>query len=709
VPLDDDEGLTMVAGAAQWLCRTRDESDQLGPTRKRFVLDRPELRWLVIRETLQRTTKGRPLMLWLDDLHRAPPDTFQRLARLKRDMTQQPMLILATMRSEDVTNDPTARARIELLIEEYGGQRMEIEPLDVRETQSLLREALPLSERAIELAARRAKGNPLFALQLLHSWALSGDLHLDGGLYSVSEEALSKPAQTTAELWEERVLSLPQELQPAALAAAALGGDIRRDVLRAQLSELELDGGRAISAMKSAQLLLLSGTDRLRWTHALLQEHLLQRLGEQPYAREAFRAAANALAHHPASNSGRVVRHRVTNLVRAGDIPQAAVLLHRYVEVAWGQARDASATLRDLALLDGRLQGVDRARHLRWTAEAKRHAGSLDEARRLAEAARRAFRDLGVEIDEAQCLRLLGHIASDLGASAQGRRLVTRALTLFRAHNKLTGQAQCEVLLGEIDYLIGEHGRARELLDDAAVKFQSVGDVLGHAQCYILQGFVEQAGGSPRRSRELLAVARSDLERIGYRLGVAQCDLALAHCDNREGDFARCHERASSTLKSFHLVENPRGEAGCERLLAMNALDGGHPNTAEVHARAAGVLYSRLNDPWGKVEALLLLAQVALYRGDLGAAREQLIRCEAVALAEAEPKQHRHLTLAWLAAAEARYADATREIDSARRTFKDSNQAGDHTPQLLAHFSRLEWPDPLGARVKHWLAAIMRR
>jgi serine/threonine protein kinase len=707
---DDDEGRTWVAGAAQWLNRQKDDASAIGPTKKRFVLDRPELKWLVIRKTLERTARGRPMLLWLDDLHRAPADTFQRLARLKRDLKHVPMMIVATMRNEDVANDPTARARIELLVEEYGGRRVELEPLNIEETEALLRDTLPMTTRAVEVAARRAKGNPLFALQLLHSWAIRGDLRQQqDGLYAVSEEALTRQAGTTAELWEERVHGLPPDLQPAARAAAALGGDIRRDVLVALLSELGLDANRSISAMKRSQLLLLSGTERLRWTHALLQEHLLQSLYAEPEAEHVFRAAAAALAYHPAAASGRITRHRVTNLVRAGDLDRAAELLHSHVAHQWGQVRDAAVTLRDLSLLDNRLSGIHLAEHLRWRAEAARHAGQLEDARRHAEISRRTFRDHGDEQSEAQCLRLLGHIASDLGASAQGRRLVSRALALFQKFGDIAGQAQCEVLLGEIDYLVGEHTRALEMLSAAANGFSQVGDRLGNAQCIILQGLCEQAGGSPSKARELLAVARADLERIGYRLGVAQCDLALAHADHREGDFSRAHERANATLKAFRLIENPRGEAGCERLLAMNALDGGHPNTAEVHARAAGVVYSRLSDPWGKVEALLLLAQVALYRHDTHAAREQLIRCEAVALAEAEPKQHRHLTLAWLAASEDRWNDVVRELDAARRSFKDSSQSGDHTPQLLLHFDAMQWPDPPGSRVKQWSEIIRRR
>ena len=300
---NDDEGLTWVAGAAAWLCRQQKNDDKIGPTKKRFVLDRPELKWAVIRKTLEKTARNKAMMLWLDDVHHAPPETFKRLARLKRDLKHVPLYIMATMRNEDVANDPTARARVELLVEEYHGRWMEIEALDIDETTSLLRETLPLNDRAIEAASRRAKGNPLFALQLLHSWAMRGELRQQqDGLYAVNDEALAKPAGTTAELWEDRVKALPQDLRPAALAAAALGGDIRREVLRALLGELEIEPGRAISAMKRSQLMLPAGTDRLRWTHALLQEHLLGRLFDEPQCRRVFFAAANALAHHPAAS-----------------------------------------------------------------------------------------------------------------------------------------------------------------------------------------------------------------------------------------------------------------------------------------------------------------------------------------------------------------------------------------------------------------------
>ena len=87
----------------------------------------------------------------------------------------------------------------------------------------------------------------------------------------------------------------------------------------------------------------------------------------------------------------------------------------------------------------------------------------------------------------------------------------------------------------------------------------------------------------------------------------------------------------------------------------MCALDAGNAVTAEAHAHAARHIYRALEDPWGIVEATLLLVQAALYRGEVDEARMELCRCEEGTPTEAEVVQHRHLTLAWLAAVEGRW------------------------------------------------------
>jgi serine/threonine protein kinase len=706
VDKSDSEELAWVAAAAEWLRPTPPGTvPPVGPTGKRFVLDTPELRFAVARRILERIGHDRPLLIWLDDLHLTSANTFETLSRLKRDAPKLRIFILATARSESLETDLDAAVRMEALRADWNGRVIELRPLGVEETEVLLRATLPLTSSAIAAAVQQSRGNPLFALQLLHAWAGGGYLTLEGGKYNVPEEALHGRAITTADLWDERLRAVPTDLRLAAYAAAALGDDVRGVVLKALVASLGMDPRDALVALTRAQILLASGNDQFRWPHALLQEHLLGRLHERNDAPAIFRLAANALAKHPEVGSRRIMKHRVRNLLRAGDDDVAASLMFSFIEGAWARGRDTAATLKDLAILEGRVTGAAAAEYAYWRAEALRHIGKLEEAREQAETARRAFEQAGDKTREAHALRLLGHLASDTGAPAQGRLQVALAISRFEELKDERGLAAALVVLGEIDYLLGEHARAREVLLEASQRCDAVGDMLGGAQCFILLAMIETAGGGFRRARDLLIHARQAFDAIGYRLGIAQCDVVLGHADHRAGEMDAARARALSARAAFRELMNPRGEAACERLLALIAIDTDDFAAGGAHASVAAKIFERLQDPWGDLEARLLLAQVALARGDANA-KELVQECERIVLDEAEPRQHRHLTLAWLAQIEHRWQDAANEIDRARAAFGDKVRCGDHTPQLLKRFSKMKWEGPSAAKIAQWLELV---
>ncbi len=723
VAKDDDAALTWVAAIAEWLRPgAPGGASPLGPSGKRFVLDRPELRFLVIRRVLERLARDRPVLLWLDDLHFASPNTFEVLSRLRRDAPDLPIFLVATARSETLATDLDAALRMEALRAEWGGKVIDLKPLATEDTEALLRSALPLDEEAVKRAVEQSRGNPLFALQLLYAWAGGGYLTLHGDSYRVPDRALRGHPITTAELWDERVRAISTELRLGAYAASALGDDVRGGVLRTLCASLGMDPRDALVALTRAQILLSAGSDQFRWAHALLQEHLLERLQERSDAPAIYRLAANALAKHPAVGSRRIMKHRVANLLKAGDDDTAARLMFDFIRGSWRRGRDTAATLRDLEMLGGRLHGANAAEAALWLAESLRYMGRLDEARREAESARRAFEHAGNEALVASALRLLGHIASDLGRPAQGRELVADALERYERLGDIAGRAQAEVVLGEIEYLLGDHTRARTVLKDAVERCAEVGDVLGRAQCLILLALVEEAAGAFQTGRDLLWRARAEFDGLGYRLGIAQCDVALGHADHRAFDFASARARALASRASFRELQNPRGEAACERLLAMVALDSDDFDAAEAHARVAFKIFERLQDPWGDLEARLLLAQVALATGNERA--EALVAsCDRAVLDEAEPRQHRHLTRAWMAQRRGMWAEAAVELDAARLAFvgpstgRDGGgeaggrsearmRTGDHTPHLLVRLARLPWVGPALGKIESWLKEV---
>ena len=688
----DDEGKTFVAAAAEWLRPTPPgETVPLGPTGKRFFFDSPAVRYQTILKILERVGKSRPILLWLDDLHLGSERTFEALSNIHQALPNLRVLLLATARSEAIAVDPEALGRLETLRHFYGGKVIELRPLSPPDTEHLLLSSLPLEPAAVERATTRSRGNPLFALQLLHAWALNDHLRMLDGVYYVPSQFLGEQPGSTAELWEERIQAIPPELRQAAHAAAALGGDIPLVCLRALLESLGFPVATAIESIHRAQILIPAGPGHLRWPHALLHEHLLASQLSRSDAKHVFRSAADALALHPAAGTRRVVSHRITNLLRAGD--EAAVAEHvlEFVESNWRRVRDVGATLNDLSRLEGLVAGPAKAAYARWRAEALRHVGRFAEARELVETARRTFAAMGDLKNEAHCLRLLGHILA-AQSIAVGRDHVVEALNKFDLLADDEGIAECELVIGEIDHLQGDHASAATWLESAARHFGDLPDpLIGHGRCLVLLGLTYLAQGRLSRARNFLDQGTTELEKVGYRLGLAECEIALGHLAHRSDSMSLAQTRAERALGMMQELRNPRGEAACERLLAMIALDTADLRRSRDHALSASSLYAEMGEPRGHVEASLVLAQVALAANKPVAA--ELIRaCESVGLAEAETRQHLLLSKCWLAYTEGRREDAQNALEEARQCFRDPRCSGDHTRQLLARLSELRWP-----------------
>ncbi len=705
---EDKNGRAWVAGAAEWM-RPLPADKPVGPTGIRFTLDTLETRRLVIRYTLRKLSRGRPLLFFMDDLHHASETTFDGLLKIHRDEPDQRIVIVATARSEDVQLGTPAAERLRALREELDGIVVDVKSMDPETTAELLRASLPLEDAAVQEAARRSRGNPLFALQQLHAWALAGNMEISSGVYRVPEDVLSVRPQTTAELWDSRVSAMPESQRLAAYAVATLGADIRRSALHALLTTLDLPADEAIVSLQNAEIILPRGSGRYQWPHALLQEHLLSTLLGRPDAKALFVAASDALVHHPLSATRRIVRQRVANMLYAGEPDAAGALLFEFLNTAWLGAREPLATLGDLELLKGHLHGRSLALKHRWQAEALRHLGRTDEATTHAEIARDRFEELGDDENLAQTLRLLGHLSSERGTSAEGALLVDLAHQIFTRLGHVLGQAQCEAVLGELEYLLGNYERAREVITAGESHFALLGQPLGRGQCLLLLSWLEHSEGATERAQRLTLEARSEFERAGYRLGIAQANVSLAHVEHRMMNFYSAEMGAKEALGHFEPLKNPRGQAGSERLLAMIGIDTDDLDMAELHTERAIQIYSQMRDPWGMLEAHLLRGQIALARRDVETGAQILEQASTYQVQEAEPRQHFLLTRAWLEWMQEDTDKAFESIEAAADVFGERSRSGDHTPHLLARLARLPWPEHAKQRIEAWRSVLNER
>jgi serine/threonine protein kinase/tetratricopeptide (TPR) repeat protein len=707
VHTSDQKMLTWVAGAAEWLRPNPPGSETLGPSGVRYTLDTLEVRRQVVRFTLRKLAGGRPLLFVLDDLHNAAQTTLEGLLKIHETESDQRIVMVATVRAEDVQLGTSTAERLRRLREKLDGEVIEVNPMDREQTIELLRASLPLDDEAVNEAARRSRGFPLFALQQLHAWAHAGELEFQQGTFRVPAKVLAVRPKTTADLWESRLAALPTEYAQAAYAVATLGLDIRRNVLKALLAELRLDADDAIVSLQNAEVILPRGPGRYSWPHALLQEHLFRELSTRKDSAQLFRAAAEALRSHPLWNTRRVVRQRVVNLLYAKDSISAAETFFDFLDHSWNGAHQPLATIADLDLFKGQLSGSTLAVAQRWRAEALRHVGRMDEATHHAEQALHALRLSEQREELAHCQRLLGQLKGDQGDSETGLELAHRALKTFKRVGDTLGMAQCDRVIGQIELQLGHYAEARTFAESGEQHFAALDQPLGRGQCLLLLAAVEHSEGATDRARRLTLRGQSEFERCGYQLGQAETMAGLAHLDHRLSNFFSAEQAAQEALSMFETLQTPRGQASCERLLAMIALDTDNLDAGELHAERAERLYTQMRDPPGVVEARLLRAQLALARRDLLAARKVLMQAREISVREPEPRQHYLLTRSWFQFESGDVIGAQEGLNAAPGVFTRPWQVGDHTPQLLARLTRLPWPNPevLDA-VEEWRSVI---
>jgi eukaryotic-like serine/threonine-protein kinase len=712
VERDDDAGKTWVAATAAWLKPYAPrEPVTIGPSGKRFVLDKPDLARVIAHYALERLARGLPILIWLDDLHLATQATFQALCELHDDAKSLRFILVASLRRESLAANPDVATRIDQLCQAIPSFRLQLTTLTPKDTRRLLQASLPLDTSAEDAVIKRAKGNPLFALQLLHAWSSGGFLHLGKqGVYQVDPEAINEQVETTGSIWEERLSTLPAAYRPAALAAATLGVDFPYFILAELLTQLGINAAKAIGTLQKTHILLPETGQRLRWIHPLLHEFVMGRLMASPHARKIFRLSAETLVMHPDSGTQRLLLHRVHNLFLANENQMAAETLFQHIATAWARVRDVSETIGALAKLEGRVSGKYQSLYDRWFAEVKRLQGDLRTARQCAESAGIAFCSAHDTENEAHCLRLLAQISCDEGRPGAGRQDAETAYAKFVATGNDIGRAECEFVLGQIDALRGDHDAAAARLHRAAEGFRQGGELLSLAQCILVQARAEMAAGRKRSTRALLMQARKEFESIGYQVGLCQVDLAIAQLNHSMEQYPEALQLALDTKQHFIELRHIRGMIDCNRMAAMTCFDLNDYTRADAFAREALSLATETtSDSWGKVEAWCILAQIALIQNNLEVAAYCCDQADEVVIDDAEPSQHRDLTNAWLRLMRHEYLECIEILDMARKAFANPRRVGDHTPQLIQLLLTYAKDTPVEKPLLRWQKTLQRR
>jgi DNA-binding CsgD family transcriptional regulator len=653
---------------------------------------------------LEQLGRDDPVVLLLEDVHWADRSTQDVLRFLVRGLRQTAVLVVLTHRTDELQRGAPVRRLLADLGREPCVETIALAPLSRTETAGQLAEVAgtPLGSEQVDRIYARSEGNPFFSEQLL--------LALDAG----GPDAVPG---TLRETLLARLDRLPPTAQPVVRVAAAVGRRVEHELL-AQVCEQGDDVLDAALRACVAGHVLTVDRDRRGYVfrHALLAEVAAEDLlpGE---ARRLHRRIADLLADRPAragmaraQQLAEIAHHRL----QAGDPPAAlaaAVAAARAAEEVHAMAEasrsyDAALGLWESVADAPQLTGIDlphlleRAAECRWLG-----FGDAEISGRLR---RRAIAELDAGAPALRRADYLSRLAttSCYHSIAASLPLHAQALSLVDERPTETG-ARVRARYAAVLMLLGDYAAAERQAGDAISTARAAGGIAAAqeadalvtlAVCRAMDGDVDGTFAALAAARpfatslgDLRVVQRyytngshvlSCFGRYEESVALAREGIAMHASAGLAGHGAiGVHENAAGALCALGRVDEAAamiaGQLEHEPVAADTICL--HLRRAQVHLvrgelDVAARLLAQLRglseaESFVMVPVCAMQADVALWRGELGTAREATLAGEAL-LVEAEQ------------------LDAAPLLAVAVRTAADARDAGE-ADRLVARLSAL--------------------
>ncbi len=546
-----------------------------------------------VARVLELASLHRPRLIILDDVHWAGGELAEFLDYLAVEMRHRtlPLLVLSTIRTEDLAERPRLAAQLEALSRYVGEsvERVELARLDREVSYQLVEALLPCDEALTGIVYERSGGNPLHLVLMLRYLREEGQLEFDAGRWRARnlDRARAAMPPSLADLFHVRVQQVEERLETAGaltdllVRAAVIGPRFSYDVL-ARIVELEQDDARlgqfdSLFDRVLAEGLIVEvegrGEDWYQFSHALLRDYFLRESLGPALFKKLHRLAARALVDSLGARAEQYALEIAAHW-RAGGRPEHALQWYGRGAKAlrstsmYRQAAKAYAIC--IELMDT-LMGIDPA------------GGSLPD---IDDGAR--FELAGVTVGE--YVETLVH----LGELLEGFGEYERAEATFRRVVRMVGR---------------DHDRlAEDVLKALGLSWLGLGHIAWQ------RGDFEAAEWAFEKVREL--VAHQD------KLVEVDEDAArgLARVLWHRGEYERAGEIARAALDSATARGSDAGRAASLWLLGEVARITGEGEVARRRYRASLGLYRDLSDPTGIARNLLSLAQLARYHKAFGEA-----------------------------------------------------------------------------------------
>jgi DNA-binding CsgD family transcriptional regulator len=316
-----------------------------------------------VRHFVATLAEHRPLVMLLEDLHWADPESLDLLRVVAREAASQALLVLTTFRGDELASNHPLYRLLPVLEREAGARRLELRRLHQEALRDLVAARYRLTEtnsaRLVAYLYAEAEGNPFFTQQLLRALEEGEVLRSLGNRWVLGDLEHTGVSSLLREVIDGRLLRLNEEGQRLLRAAAVVGQEVPFS-LWGTVVDYEEEG--LISLVEEATTARLiepteDGTG-FRFVHALMREALYE--GINPLRRRLLhRRVGETLAAFPSPDPDAVAYH----FRRAGDARALGWLVEAGERAERTSALVTAAERYEAALDVPDVRGMDAAEH----------------------------------------------------------------------------------------------------------------------------------------------------------------------------------------------------------------------------------------------------------------------------------------------------------------------------------------------------------
>ncbi|MFC0096816.1 BTAD domain-containing putative transcriptional regulator [Micromonospora marina] len=532
------------------------------------------------------------LLVVLDDLHAADPDSLLLLRFLATALPASRALVVATLRPYD--DDPALVAAVAGLARGPGSAQVRLAGLDAGAVADLVRDRTGVAppEPVVTRLVTRTGGNPFFLTELLRS-RTDADAAVE----------LPPSIRDTVRL---RLVGLPSPTRRCLDLLSVAGHDLDLSVLAAALDGTAEAVAEDLAPAYPAALVVETGPGAVAFRHPLIAEvtyaelvpprraALHARLAAA-YERTAGTAPAE-LAHHygEAAGLGHGEDHLRWSLRAADDATRRVAY-----EDALGHLERAALRLAPAARLAPGAAATELTVQLHRAALLQMTVGvGSDAVDRVCARARELLTLAGPDADLRHALWALGELAANRAEFAICADLAGR---LVRAPDDGSGLIPVagEYLLGAVAYFTGRHAESERRLTAGIERLRTVDRALLRREagrrpvlaCHNFRALVRSMRGDPAGARADIAAAEALAEALDDPYGRANAALYAAWLAMQEHDVAAADAAGRRCRDVGRVTGLPHMAATGEYFLEWAAARGGDRGRLDAMRAAAEEFY----------------------------------------------------------------------------------------------------------------------